>query len=344
MLHTTPYHPMGDGQVERLNRTIINILKNIAREQKSRWYEHLDKLSFVYNCTLCSFPRFFIKKRLCWQWEKGMREAYKIAAENSKKAASYNKSHHDKRIHGTALKPGDPVLVRNLLERGGTGKRRNYWEVKVHVVIDRRKESPVYVLKTEDGSDIERILHRNLLLPCDLLPFEGTLSSDKRNQKSKSRSYHRKKNSVDSEISDSDSSCDYSVYRVVPDEVTESSPVSQQAAPLVDSSSHHDQELDYSDNQDELPVNLDQQVTSNDIEELNREEINEKQNTEIVGELSSTENSHLNSDGCIDNELQNLPLYPKKNRCQPERLAYNHLGKPSNTFYVMSTHLQTIVC
>ena len=159
----------------------------------------------------------------------------------------------------------------------------------------------------EDGSGVERILHRNLLLPCDLLPFEGTLSSDKRNQKSKSRSYHRKKNSVDSEILDSDSSCDYNVYRVVSDEVTESFPVSQQVTPLVDSSSHHDQELDYSDNQDELPVSLDQHVTSNDIEELNSEEINEKQNTEIVSGLSSTENTQLNSDENIDNELQNPP-------------------------------------
>ena len=51
MSHTTPYHPIGDRQVERLNRTIINMLKNLAREQKSRWYEHLNKLSFVYNCT-----------------------------------------------------------------------------------------------------------------------------------------------------------------------------------------------------------------------------------------------------------------------------------------------------
>ena len=174
-------------------------------------------------------------------------EAYKIAAENSKEAASYNKSHHDERIHGTALKSGDHILVRNLRQRGETGKLRNYWDEKVHVVIDRRKESPVYVLKAEDGSGIERTLHCNLLLPFDLLPFEGTLSSYERNQKSKSSSYQKKKNSVDSEISDSGSLCDYNVYRVVPDEVTESFPVSQQATPLVDSSSHHDQELDYSE-------------------------------------------------------------------------------------------------
>ena len=168
MSHTTPYHPMGDGQVERLNRTIINMLKNLAGKQKSRWYEHLNKLTFVYNCTrndstgfspylyllfgrsprlpvdlmfesVSVSPKSSSRKDYVVEWEKGMREAYKIAAENSNKAASYNKSHHDKRIHGTTLKPGDRVLVRNLRERGGTGKLGNYWEGKVHVVIDRRK-------------------------------------------------------------------------------------------------------------------------------------------------------------------------------------------------------------
>ena len=132
MSHTTPYHPMRDGQVERLNCIIINMLKNLAREQKSRWYEHLNKLSFVHNCTrndrtglspyyllfdrsprlpvdlmfesVSVSPKSSSRKDYVVEWEKGMCEAYKIADENSKKAASYNKSHHDKRIHGTALK------------------------------------------------------------------------------------------------------------------------------------------------------------------------------------------------------------------------------------------------
>ena len=152
---------------------------------------------------------------------------------------------------------------------------------------------------------------------------------------------HRKKNSVGSETSDSDSSCDYNVYRVVSDEVTKSFPVSQQATPLVDSSSHHDQESDYSDN---LLINSDQLIQISKLLQMilknsTGEETDEEQNTEIVSELSSTENTHLNSDENIHNELQNPPRYPKRNRRQPERLAYNHLGEPSNTSYVMSTHL-----
>ena len=37
-----------------------------------------------------------------------------------------------------------------------------------------------------------------------------------------------------------------------------------------------------------------------------------KQNTEIVSELSGTENTHLSSDESIDNELQNPPRYPER--------------------------------
>ena len=32
--NTTPYHPMGDGQVERMNRTLCNMLKAIPDSEK----------------------------------------------------------------------------------------------------------------------------------------------------------------------------------------------------------------------------------------------------------------------------------------------------------------------
>ena len=50
--NTTPWHPMGDGQVERLNRTLINMLKSLSGNEKKDWKSFLPKLAFAYNSTV----------------------------------------------------------------------------------------------------------------------------------------------------------------------------------------------------------------------------------------------------------------------------------------------------
>lgn len=42
---------MGDGQPERMNRTIINMLKKLPDNFKANWKDHLAKLTFAYNST-----------------------------------------------------------------------------------------------------------------------------------------------------------------------------------------------------------------------------------------------------------------------------------------------------
>lgn len=101
-----------------------------------------------------------------------MQEAYKIASKTAEKEALRGKKYYDKKVQGVELWPGNRVLLRNLSERGGPGKLRSHWEDCVYTVIRRNSpDGPVYEIRPEKGGQ-SRVVHRNLLLPCDSLPVE----------------------------------------------------------------------------------------------------------------------------------------------------------------------------
>lgn len=50
--HTMPYHPMGNGVVERFNRTLGNMIRALLPKAKHRWPQMLKSLTFSYNATI----------------------------------------------------------------------------------------------------------------------------------------------------------------------------------------------------------------------------------------------------------------------------------------------------
>ena len=197
-IRTTPYNPSGNGQCERMNQTILHMLKTLGEEQKSKWADHLNMLVHGYNCTKNSttgYAPFYLMfgrkprlpidlilgrveeartdKKYLEHWRNVMQEAYKLAQRSSEKRKGKDRDRINKSAKLGKLERGDRVLIRNV-ETGGPGKLRSYWEQDVYVVVDEKgEEGVVYgVRKEKDAMSRIRVVHRNMLMNCSQLPME----------------------------------------------------------------------------------------------------------------------------------------------------------------------------
>ena len=193
--HTTPYHAMGNGMVERFNQTLLRMLSTLNDDQKSDWKSHVASLVHAYNVTLhpsTGFSPYFLlfgrEPRLVvdvlfgvnqvtlkaadkTEYARKLRErlvsAYRRARECAEKTAETNKKYYDqKKARAATVKEGDLVLVRNVTVRGKQ-KIADRWESDPYVVLRQpNPDLPVFEVKKDSSRSTRiRTLHRNLLLP-----------------------------------------------------------------------------------------------------------------------------------------------------------------------------------
>ncbi|MEW8548785.1 MAG: DDE-type integrase/transposase/recombinase, partial [Candidatus Thiodiazotropha sp.] len=197
--HTTPYHAMGNGQVERFNQTLLQMLGTLEEYQKCDWKAHVPALVHAYNATIHDstgyspyflmfgrHPRLAIDAFLgispdalsatrqteyVRKLQERLHFAYQTAQKSAQKSAAKHKANYDLNVRNSGLKPGDRVLVRNVGLRGKQ-KLADRWEPHPYVVkAQPNPDIPVYEVQHENTrSRKTRVLHRNLLLPFSCLP------------------------------------------------------------------------------------------------------------------------------------------------------------------------------
>ena len=192
-LHTTPYHPQGNGQCERFNSTLCNMLGTLSEEEKSDWKSYLGCMTHAYNCTKHAsttyspyylmfgrHPRLPIdvefgllksnsgdnssESRYVQKLRRRLNYAFQKANKVVNQQANKYKTSYDKSIRGPQLQEKDIVLVK-IVAHKARHKLQDKWEPEEYVVVEQPiAGTPVYRVQPVTGGNI-RTLHRNLLLP-----------------------------------------------------------------------------------------------------------------------------------------------------------------------------------
>ena len=66
-LRTSPYHAQTNGQVERMNQTIIRMIGKLEQDKKAHWSEHLPEMLAAYNGTCSAVTGYLAGSQGC-QW------------------------------------------------------------------------------------------------------------------------------------------------------------------------------------------------------------------------------------------------------------------------------------
>ena len=185
-LRTLPYHAQTNGQVERMNQTII---------RKACWSEHLPELLLAYNATrsaVTGYSPYYLlfsrRPRIPVDYlfptlrdsphqtkmevsvvamQKRLKEAFTVARHLTSEEVARQCCYYDHKAGAVALQPGDVVMVRT---DGFVGDRKvkDRWEDGGFIVESQLEDWPVYKVKcpTSDARQKPKyqILNRNCLL------------------------------------------------------------------------------------------------------------------------------------------------------------------------------------
>lgn len=185
---TVPYKPEANGQCERFNRTLHELLRPLNAEKKRKWPEFLAELTLAYNVTEHSStghsPFMLLMGRQCRLpidlllgtspdavspngtdyvslHQDRLQYAYKSAFDRILKKADQRKVRHDRGVKEQPLKPGQLVYLRS--HPPGRKKIADNWSPRLYKVIRRQGDHDNYVIEPADGFGDQKTIRRSEL-------------------------------------------------------------------------------------------------------------------------------------------------------------------------------------
>ena len=187
-LRTSPYHAQTNGQVERMNQTIISMIGKLEEDRKACWSEHLPELLLAYNATRSAVTRyspyyllFSRRPRIPVDYlfptlrdsphqtkmevsvaamQKRLKEAFTVARHLTSEEVARQCHYYDRKAGAVALQPGDVVMV---CTDGFVGKQKvkDRWEDGGFIVESQLEDWPVYKVKCPTSDARQKPKYRN---------------------------------------------------------------------------------------------------------------------------------------------------------------------------------------
>lgn len=164
----TPYHSQGNGQCERFNRTMHDLLHTLPSELKCNWPDYIPQLIFNYNTTIHQStgespymmfgqePQLPVDFLLGWaqdphgagvgRWiqehQMHLQVAFNCARERMKTVAQIQKKKHDSKVREDHLEEHQLVYIRAHSHQG-RNKIQDAWSL----VLDLRISPQMQVVQ-----------------------------------------------------------------------------------------------------------------------------------------------------------------------------------------------------
>uniref|UniRef100_A0A671VB87 Gypsy retrotransposon integrase-like protein 1 n=1 Tax=Sparus aurata TaxID=8175 RepID=A0A671VB87_SPAAU len=187
---TTPYHPAGNGQCERFNRTLHDLLRTLPPSRKRDRHSCLPQILYAYNTTPhqstgespfflmfgreARLPVDFLLGRVqdpvdgtVNDWVREHQTRLHVAFDGVrgrlKEAAQRRKENHDQSVRSEPLVVGQSVILKEFGWKG-RHKIQDKWNPVVHRVIKAPPgNGAVYTVAPEDDPAKVKRVHRTLL-------------------------------------------------------------------------------------------------------------------------------------------------------------------------------------